>query len=250
MKCSCKQCGKEFELTQSEIDFYNSKNLSIPKRCEACRAQNKKQKKAKAAGANRAAGNRRNTDTYQNGGAKANNAVKPVTTANVEKTTETNVKATATPIGAGKKKSGKLVQALKLLIALLIVGLIVYGALRNGEEGANVADTYGTQQDYTDGSEDSLQDIPVLDLHFRNNSLLESHYEKHGKDMGFASPQEYEAAAAMVVANSETLHKLEAEDGDDVYYLESTNEFVVVAKDGYIRTYFLPSAGIDYYNRQ
>ena len=40
------------------------------------------------------------------------------------------------------------------------------------------------------------------------------------------------------------------EDGDYIYYLESTNEFVVVSTDGYIRTYFKPTDGIDYFNRQ
>lgn len=68
--------------------------------------------------------------------------------------------------------------------------------------------------------------------------------------MGFASAQEYEAAAAAVVANPSALHKTEKEDGDDVYYLEETNEFVIVSKDGYIRTYFLPSGGKKYYDRQ
>jgi pyocin large subunit-like protein len=52
------------------------------------------------------------------------------------------------------------------------------------------------------------------------------------------------------VENSEALQKTEAEDGDMVYYLEDTNEFVIVSPDGYIRTYFLPEDGIDYYNRQ
>ena len=37
---------------------------------------------------------------------------------------------------------------------------------------------------------------------------------------------------------------------DNVYYLESTNEFVIVSTDGYIRTYFKPNDGIDYFNRQ
>ena len=41
MKRTCKQCGKEFFLSQSEIDFYKSKNLSIPKRCKGCREANK-----------------------------------------------------------------------------------------------------------------------------------------------------------------------------------------------------------------
>ena len=85
---------------------------------------------------------------------------------------------------------------------------------------------------------------------FRNQKLLNSHYEKHGKDMGFASAKDYEKAASAVVTNPDALHKTEAEDGDDVYYVESTNEFVVVSTDGYIRTYFNPDAGIAYYNRQ
>lgn len=93
-------------------------------------------------------------------------------------------------------------------------------------------------------------DATLLDLHFKNSYRLDEHYEKHGIEMGFESAEEYEEAAASVVANPDALHKLEAEDGDDVYYLEETNEFVIVSTDGYIRTYFNPSAGIDYYNRQ
>lgn len=87
-------------------------------------------------------------------------------------------------------------------------------------------------------------------LTFRNEELLNQHYQKHGIEMGFSTEEEYEAAAAAVVSNPAVLHKTEAEDGDDVYYVESTNEFVIVSTDGYIRTYFKPDAGIDYYNRQ
>ena len=68
--------------------------------------------------------------------------------------------------------------------------------------------------------------------------------------MGFADAESYLAAANAVVVNPDALHKTEKEDGDDIYYVEATNEFVVVSSDGYIRTYFNPSAGIDYYNRQ
>lgn len=52
-----------------------------------------------------------------------------------------------------------------------------------------------------------------------------------------------------VVNNSDALHKTQ-EDGDDVYYIVSTNEFVVVSTAGYIRTYFKPDSGIKYYNKQ
>ena len=87
-------------------------------------------------------------------------------------------------------------------------------------------------------------------LRFRNSDLLMQHYEKHGKDMGFSSAEEYEKAAAAVPADPSVLHKTEKDDGDDVYYIKETNEFVVVSTDGYIRTYFLPESGIRYFNKQ
>ena len=88
------------------------------------------------------------------------------------------------------------------------------------------------------------------EYHFRNENLLKSHYEKHGKEMGFSSSEEYELSASDVVNDSESLHKTEKEDGDDVYYKVDTNEFVVVSTDGYIRTYFNPDAGKKYFDRQ
>lgn len=100
-------------------------------------------------------------------------------------------------------------------------------------------------------SKSTTSSTPIVsELRFRNKNLLNQHYEKHGKDMGFSSAEEYEKAAAQVPYTPGVLHKIEAEDGDDVYYIESTNEFVVVSKDGYLRTYFNPDRGIDYFNRQ
>ena len=40
MKIKCVQCGREFELSQNEIDFYYSKGLDLPKRCKSCRDKN------------------------------------------------------------------------------------------------------------------------------------------------------------------------------------------------------------------
>lgn len=96
----------------------------------------------------------------------------------------------------------------------------------------------------------SEPEILPTEYRFRNSNLLNQHYEKHGREMGFASAQEYELAAAAVPNNPNVLHKTEKEDSDDVYYVESTNEFVVISTDGYIRTYFNPDRGIDYYNKQ
>ncbi|MCR5179573.1 MAG: hypothetical protein K6C95_11410 [Lachnospiraceae bacterium] len=85
---------------------------------------------------------------------------------------------------------------------------------------------------------------------FRTPELLMSHFTKHGIDMGFTTPEAYEEAASRVVTNPRALHKTEAEDGDDVYYVEDTNEFVVMSRDGYIRTYFNPDRGKAYFDKQ
>ena len=85
---------------------------------------------------------------------------------------------------------------------------------------------------------------------FRNSKLLNDHYKKHGEEMGFASAEEYEKAASDVVNSPDALHKKEKDDNDDVYYIEDTNEFVVVSSDGYLRTYFNPDKGKAYYDRQ
>ena len=42
MKQRCIQCGREFNLSDSEIDFYKSKSLNQPKRCKSCRDKNKR----------------------------------------------------------------------------------------------------------------------------------------------------------------------------------------------------------------
>ena len=90
----------------------------------------------------------------------------------------------------------------------------------------------------------------TVEYHFRNSKLLNQHYEKHGIEMGYDSPEAYEEAASNVINDPSALHKTESEDGDYVYYIESTNEFVILSTDGYIRTYFYPSAGKAYYDRQ
>ena len=110
-----------------------------------------------------------------------------------------------------------------------------------------------TNQSQTDNKNENQQDLNAdikNEYVFRNNRLLEEHYEKHGIEMGFKDAKAYLAAANKVLANPNVLHKIEQEDGDDVYYLEATNEFVVVSTDGYLRTYFYPEDGIEYFNRQ
>lgn len=99
-------------------------------------------------------------------------------------------------------------------------------------------------------AQEASGEAALTEYTFRSKDQLEDHYQRHGIEMGFGSAEEYQQAASRVINDPGALHKLEAEDGDDVYYLERSNEFVIVSKAGYIRTYFYPSDGIDYFNRQ
>ena len=93
-------------------------------------------------------------------------------------------------------------------------------------------------------------DVEYVEYYFRNEDLLNQHYEKHGIEMGFASAEEYQKAASDVVNNPDALYKQEKEDNDDVYFVEETGEFVIVSTDGYIRTYFIPDSGKKYFDKQ
>lgn len=101
---------------------------------------------------------------------------------------------------------------------------------------------------------DDYDDNIAVEYSFRTKNQLEQHFDKHGGEFddyfGYDTPEKYEAGANDVINNPDALYKTEKEDGDGVYYLEDTNEFVILSTDGYIRTYFRPTAGIDYFNRQ
>lgn len=241
MKRICKQCGKEFELSDSEIKFYQRKGLELPKRCQECRNRNK----GATGGRNR---NGRNNISY------------PAFVAAI---------------------------ALMLLAAFLVKNNfwdssddvlvsenteVFSGYLPQepadtmpGEPPQDVAKESAAEPETAQGEEEqpgtqeSLQQsapfetsteaaVPGPALKFRKAQYLTQHFEKHGDEFPYATEEEYLQGANNVVTNPDALHKLEAEDGDDVYYVESTNEFVVVSTDGFIRTYF--KADMDYYNRQ
>lgn len=133
-----------------------------------------------------------------------------------------------------KHKMIKYILCLLLTLAVTLTGLTGCGSSRQESE---------------EPVEKVSGDV-VVAYDFRYEDALQQHYEKHGVEMGFASPGEYLAAANAVIANPDALTKTEKEDGDTVYYVKDTNEFVVLSTDGYIRTYFCPDDGIGYFNRQ
>lgn len=150
------------------------------------------------------------------------------------------------------KKQGGIKKWIATIAVLILCMLGVIDPFENGvsEENQLTSQTEIVQESVIEDTENAKIERAEAILQFRNEELLNSHYEKHGIEMGFSSAKEYEAAAAAVLSHPEVLHKIEAEDGDDVYYVESTNEFVVVSTDGYLRTYFLPNGGKKYFDRQ
>jgi len=87
---------------------------------------------------------------------------------------------------------------------------------------------------------------------FKTEELLTSHFEKHASEFGNITQEQYLAKAQKFVKSNPSrniLTKIRA-NGDVVFYNKSTNEFAVKASNGSIRTYFKPTGGLDYFNRQ
>ena len=57
-------------------------------------------------------------------------------------------------------------------------------------------------------------------------------------------------AQALVDTPGPKVQTKQNSDGDTLYYDADTNSFAVVSPDGFIRTFFKPSAGQSYYDRQ
>lgn len=283
MKRTCVQCGKEFELTNSEVDFYKKKNLNLPKRCQACREKNKQQNsKTQMRQPSSAAGSSPASGSPSPGSGKGIMAAvagimlllvvffflkqtgilsdvkdNPSAVTGIQTAGPTPEAAVTSPPEEMTTPSSELAAG---DVQTEQPSASPEAAVTNPPEEVTTPSpepTAEAQPEETPVSEPAGDtqpaESPASDdtvYTFRSEKLLLDHYKKHGIDMGFDSAEAYAAAANEVIHNPDALHKLEAEDGDDIYYLEETNEFVVVSTDGYIRTYFNPDKGIDYYNRQ
>ncbi len=285
MKRICKQCGTEFTLSESEIAFYRSKNLHLPKRCENCRRENKMKVGGEPA--------QQTVRPYH--GKKDNTLKKWVAAAVIcllfaaaVGTLRVGVLRLDTANGASAEvaadvtadtAAGSAVEAApaEAMQERQPGGAAAGDDVRAGAaqekqpedfqkgEDAPAEPAQETQPENSRKDEDAPADMPQKTpedaqtsktaaseyaYSFRKAEYLQEHFEKHGAEFGFATAEEYLAGANRVVASPEALHKLEGEDGDDVYYLESGNEIVFVSTDGYIRTYFKPNDGKAYFDRQ
>lgn len=244
----CRDCGREFTLTDGEIDFYRSKGFELPSRCKACRDK----RKGRQAPSSASNPTRRHTPPPKKPNLPAYLlvlilAVGLVFTV-VTKLTDTFITSELPQTSAVTENVTSALTTAEIssdTSASQQETETTTSAESSAEYTTTTAETTATAPQTT-----AAAAVSAPSPHFRNEERLKEHYEKHGIEMGFATPAEYEAAAAAVVNSPDALNKLEKEDGDDVYYIESTNEFVIVSTDGYIRTYYHPTNGKEYFDNQ
>jgi hypothetical protein len=212
MTKKCIQCGKSFTISDSEIKFYESKKLSLPKRCKDCREKNK-------------------------------------SSGNTGKPRKTNAPTEYKGYYADNASISELVIAILALIAML-----VFIAMKNTPLvlGAAVFSVYSFFTFiYHKANRIYVQefDTSPYKYTFYDTESMVNHYVKHGRQTDCESMEDYLLKANMVIINKGNLTKTQKKDGDTIFYNPKTREFVVIAKAGYVRTYFIAS-NKEYYNRQ
>ncbi len=217
MERKCKDCGKTFKMSNSEVDFFNSKDLHLPKRCKDCRQKNR--------------GTQPSTQPVRRTSySRSSNYTRP-------------------------RRSS--IHSTLLLLLVIAVFVFVYTSLEpllvDTNPTVTITPSSSVQETVTtpdaETQESTPDPIPESSYNFRTYESYIDHFNKHGGDMGYATAEDYLAGANKVILADDVLSKFQ-DDGDTAYFLESTREFAVVSPDGYIRTYFKPDDGIDYFNRQ
>ncbi len=99
--------------------------------------------------------------------------------------------------------------------------------------------------------------MPLLTRGFLNDNELNDHFTKHvlvqGDIVGVTNETEYLELADNFcggVRDANTDEYIRSTDGAILRYNRITNEFGIVGSDGFIRTYYKPSAGERYFRRQ
>lgn len=224
MERKCVQCGEVFTLTDSEVDFYNSKNLNLPKRCRNCRDFNKAANNVNRQKVDLNAPSQRKYKHGENTEYKSYYVSRPSTTK------LSSVILLLLVAGLSLYLRAQIAIVVVSFIAF-ICSVIVYLATRRSN---NIF-----IQEF---------DTALYKHTFYDNKSMIEHYIKHGQETACNSMEDYLCKANIVIADKGNKTKLQKKDGDQVYYNPKTKEFVVVAKAGYLRTYYI--ANDKYYNKQ
>lgn len=147
-----------------------------------------------------------------------------------------------------KSSTKKIISSVVVLILAAVFGITKFSDSGIDESQRINVKTIKPSTSVEQTAEDGDSAESYKDYTFRTSKQLTSHFQKHGSEVGAKSEFEYVDMANAVINNPAALHKTESEDGDSVYFLNSTGEIVFVSTDGFIRTYFI--SDYDYFNRQ
>lgn len=141
----------------------------------------------------------------------------------------------------GMRKTSRF---MTLLLALLMLLGMITGCGGNIESGGEY-EAEALTWDITEYSQ------------FRSEEHWEDHYQKHvidqdefSEDFGELTKEQYLMLAQWLMDFADEDVQIKEDDGDTLYYDADNNFFGVMSDDGYIRTFFRPTAGQDYFDRQ
>lgn len=85
-----------------------------------------------------------------------------------------------------------------------------------------------------------------------NKTTLQDHFERHGAQVGATSVEEYAAKAVKFANNVDRKNciTMKAWNGTTYKYNKKTNEFAIITKKGIVITYYKPTEGKEYFNKQ
>jgi len=140
---------------------------------------------------------------------------------------------------------------------LLEVRRLVLPVLRTDLATADTTATSGVALSATERAEVAAEGrlaVAAIDpaTRWRSSAVLMDHYERHGADFGATSASDYAKQAADFIerAQTENLPTKIASDGTIRVYDPASNTFASYGSDGRIRTYFKPTGGAKYWNKQ
>lgn len=94
---------------------------------------------------------------------------------------------------------------------------------------------------------DERGSVPAKSIrnNFASDEFLLDHYQRHGKKLGYKTMEEYLEGANQFFRRNEGV--VFRPNGDKHFFDSVTGEFGIIDKNGIIRTYFKPRAGVDYF---
>lgn len=213
----CVQCGKEFTLSDGEVDFYIGKGLNLPKRCKQCRNKNKSQ----------------TVSTYNAGAIdnKHGNSYKSyyINKINYKFCLYVIIAALSIALYAAYSISNIYITYAVLITVISIAVLILFVHCTSNKIYIKEFDT------------------SIYKYTFYDTASMVKHYVKHGDEVDCESMEQYLFKVNYMLSRTDNLSRTQA-DGDKAYFNRDTCEFAVIAKAGYVRTYFI--ANSEYFFKQ